>query len=369
MAVSHLHSDDVLTAFLNWNDIGRQALSGNAHHSIYRRALHHPHHEIRSVAAQALREDVSAMATAAHDSHMSVRVVAARSAVTPPATIAKLARDRSISVRQTVASRTDLDEDTSYVMAGDSDVTVRLKIAAGPRTPLMLGLMLQDPNLSVQVAALTNPLLDPDDQLNLAYYGDEFQRVTLAGRSQLVNVLEVLANDHTPQVQLALISNPHTPISLVIALAERDRDHRSRLMKERHRDLPDDILRRYVEEFLALPDSSLRHWIRLTLPRHAPPNEIAQPPDPRDHHLLLEVVDRWLPYHLIAHAVGDSTLDSSIRRELLAHPDIPLSTLAGLMNSRSSVLREAASHQLRLALHKVHRASVTTPGSLRVVHT
>lgn len=367
MTIFHLNTDDVLSAFLDWDDIARQVRSRRATEAVHWRALNHPHHEVRALAARALAGEPRAMAHAACDPHQSVRVVAAHSTSTPPGLIPALSGDRAMAVRHAVAGRSDLDEATCLAMAQDPDISLRNLLAAGPRTSAVLEVLLKDPQPSVHETALANPNLAVDVQLHVARFARVSRRHTLARRSQVAEVLEVLADDPDATVRRALIDNPHAPIAILVALAERDRDLRRQVLVRRHESLPDAVLHRYVEEFMALPDRGIRYWLRLAVPQHTPPLDITEPPALHDHRRLFEVVDRWLPYDLIAHAVGHRSLPSAVRAELLAHPDIPLSTLGQFMNGRSGVLRDAAEEQLRSVLHKRHRANVTRDLASRVL--
>ncbi len=355
MATANFTSDDILSAFLSWNDVAKQVRAGTASAGVYRRALGHPHHEVRSLAARHLDHRAEAMAIAAGDTSQAVRLVAATSKATPPEAIATLIGDRTGAVRIAVARRHDLDERTCLVMACDPEDEVRLEIARGPRSPLVLERLLQDRDFDVQRVALTNPRLAHDVQLNLAYYGDDFQRSTLAERSKVPEVLEVLANDREVRIRHLAAANLDTPLDLAIALAERNRDLRRLVLKGRYTWLPEAVLRRYVDEFMALPGQDYRNWLRHVLPLHTAPLDITEPPDVKDHRRLFEVVDRGLPYDLIEHAVTDPAVDPRVRAELITHPDVPLSTVGRALNARSSVLRQAAEDRLRSVLERRHQ--------------
>lgn len=361
MTATTLAGDDVLAAFLTWDDVARQMRSGQADCAVQRRAQHHPDHEVRSLAAKALRHDDEAMAVAARDSHQSVRVAAARSPVTPAEHLLALACDRAVLVRQTLARRADLDQITCLTLARDQDSAVRLRIAQGPRPSHVLELLLQDPEYQVQTEALTNPYLCPDAVWNLAHYGDVFQRTTLARHNARIDVLEVLANDPEPKVRVAIIDNAQAPVELALAVAHRNQDLRRRVLRERHAEMSPDDLQRCIDEFLCATDTDLRTWIRRTLRPHVLPLDITEPPDHTDRRRLFEVVDRWLDYDLIVEAVHDESVPTKVRAELLAHPDIPLATLARFMHHGSPIMREGAARQLRAALYKRHRANLRRP--------
>lgn len=361
MTATTLAGNDVLAAFLSWDDVARQMRTGQAEPAVQRRAQQHPDPEIRSLAAKSLRHDDEAMAIAARDSHQSVRVAAARSPVTPADQLLALACDRAVLVRQTLARRADLDQITCLTLAQDQDMAVRVRIAQGPRPPHVLEFLLQDPEYRVQTEALTNPHLCPDTVWNLAHYGDVFQRSTLARHNERTDVLEVLAKDPEPEVRAAIIDNAQAPVELALAVAHRNQDLRRRVLRERHADMSADDLQRCIDEFLCAPDADLRTWIRRTLGAQVIPLDITEPPEHSDRRRLFEVVDRWLAYDLIVEAVHDESVPTKVRAELLAHPDIPLATVAGFMHHHSPILREAAARQLRAALYKRHRANLRRP--------
>lgn len=355
MNTTAIDGDHVLAAFLSWDDVHRQVRSGQASDAVRRRAMHHPDAQVRGLAAKALDHDATIMTMAAQDSHQTVRLVAARSQATPADVLAVLASDRAVFVRQTLARRPDLDDAICLAMATDNDLTVHKHLAQGPRSTQVLTALLRDGLRAVQHVVLANPHLDHDMAMELTRHGDEFQQTALARSSTNLAVLEALAKNRQPKVRAALVDNPHAPMPLVVAVADRDQALRRRVLRERHADLPREALHRYAEEFLSMPGAELRMWIRRSSGASIAPLAIDEPPGLHDRRQLFEVVDRWLPYDLIADAVEDDSLANNVKAELLAHPDIPVSRLAGFMYSRSPLVREAAARHLRSALYKRYR--------------
>jgi hypothetical protein len=389
----HLDLDDVFTAFLSWEEIAQQLREPMPSDSVKRRAMQHPEGRVRRCAAERLVSDPYVMTLAAADPHNEVRQVAAASRATspevlaamvcdrsrvvrehvarnrntPPHTLEQLSRDPAYEVRQVAASwvqsptsltslsrdrnwqvrlqlaqRDDLPAPTSTTLAVDTMPQIRAAVAARPAPDAVYEMLMNDADEAVVRTLAANRRIPPQVTLALAAHDQTSVRRRVGRHTTTIAALAILADDPDVTVRLGVAMNPVLPLHLVVhMLNTRSKMLKRTLLMQYHQQLPDEVVGTLLEELLASPNSVDRTSLRQTFADRITPLPITEPPALTDRRGLFEVVDRCLPYELIAHAVLHPDTPATVVAGLMAHPLIPADVLTRLRRHPSSVVQSA----------------------------
>ncbi len=393
MTAVQLDVDDVFTSFLSWDEIASQLRQPIPRDGVVRRAMHHPDGRVRRDAATRMASHADMMELAALDTTNEVRQVAASSPTTPPEVLAamvhdrsrvvrehvarnrntpphtleqlsrdpayevrlmaaswvqsptslrSLSRDRNWQVRLQLAQRHDLPAHISTTLAVDMRPEIRAAVAARPAPDEVYQRLMNDTDEAVVRTLATNRRIPPHVTLALAAHDHTSVRRRVGHHTTTIAALAMLADDPDVTVRLAVAMNPVLPLhTAVLMLNTRSKMLKRTLLMRFHEQLSDEVVGTLLEELLASPNSDDRASLRRTFADRITPLPITAPPALTDRRGLFEVVDRCLPYELIAHALVHPDTPATVVAGLMAHPLIPADVLTQLRRHPSSVVQSA----------------------------
>lgn len=157
--------------------------------------------------------------TLAQDADEESREAIARNPNTYWSVLESLALDEDEFVRQEVASNPNAPVHVLQTLAGDEDVDVRMCVALNPSTPVkVLEALSRDEEELVRQEVARNRN-SPVNVLEALAHDDDEVRENLADNPAIApEILDILARDKNPSVQISVALNPRTPLRALISL-------------------------------------------------------------------------------------------------------------------------------------------------------